>query len=114
MTPLDEAIVLWSEMAITGSSDKGGIIKRLFNRRDLLKPNYLNGCPLCAAHTCVDCPWPGYDFVITIGRAQCCIVGPYKKWVNATNTEDRKRWSRCIWRMLREIKRRNVRDETSM
>lgn len=68
---VEESIILWGELAATGSDSKYEAVTDLYANGDLPRELYLYNCPLCeyarrnrdaseiSDNDCDDCPWPG-------------------------------------------------------
>jgi len=65
---ITEAMILWDELARTGSASKPATIRELHQKGKLLFDHYKNCCPLCESFRndgCKNCPWPG------LGQTRC-------------------------------------------
>lgn len=102
-TPLDEAIILWRRLAITGSCHKGSTVSYLYNTGKLGQMEYKNHCPLCEAYwdqACWRCPWPGDKNIRCEG-----LNSPYRKWFYTSHDCPRKTFQKRASVVLGLLKR---------
>jgi hypothetical protein len=89
----DDCLKLWKYLAISGTGDKKGAIKKVLGKEGLL-----SDCPLCdydGVKMCKVCTWPGNGLTR-------CVTDGYRKWKNSPSRSARRRNASHIYQKLKK------------
>ena len=111
---IHESILLWEELARTGSVLKNTAIKNLYLSGALTKDHYYSGCPLCdnvyngLGVDCKQCPWLQKDSDPWYVR--CVMKGsPYVLWEDTiADTETMKALAQDVLDLIRTFKAKEI------
>jgi len=104
---VEECLVLWKYLALSGKADKEIAVSKLHAQGRLSRDCYVADCPLCQAFNCFACPWR----TVPNKNDKCtgCMYkdSPFILWTKeySKSRKNRQQAASAVYKFLKQIKK---------